>query len=237
MIYFCLVTLGGDDLVRLAIRSIQRYVKEPYQIHEFPLADPVTPASHGQAINVWRTRYQQEVKETDYVVIMDPDVAILSPWWQREATRAFDDPTVGIWGAGASEDFRLRVHASMMVIRGSAWKTLDRSFTPCTDPRERDWRDTGGLYCMFAKAAGWKVVPVERGLDWHGVSAWYAQPRNTLWGVPLAEGGCRAMWAHLGGGTWSDPTRMTRWQRIRRRTVIRQRRQFISIVQSHMQCS
>ena len=222
MIHFCIVTLGGRDLVRLCQASLKKY--SGFETRwSFPSLSQWTPfdtTDHGLMLDHWRTEMKGLIRDIDLVVIMDPDCVLLVFRWRHEIDRVFKDSTIGIWGAGSTEDFGPRVHASMMVIRGELWNTLDRSFTPCTDPREQTWRDTGGLYCMFAKAAGWQLKPIERGPDWHGVSAWWS--------------GSTPLWAHLGGGTWSDPTRMTWWQRIRRRKAIQQRRRFIAAVEEHL---
>lgn len=218
MIHFLLVTLGGEDLLALALASIDRYAGDcEVDIVRLP-ADTTDPFAHGHAIDFWRERQKFGVKDTDAVCIMDPDVVILSEWWRREVDRVlFDenDGSVGIWGAGSAEDYGPRIHASMMVIRGRLFNDLIRSFAPCLDPREREWRDTGGLYCMWAKDAGWRLNPVERGQDWHGFAAW-------------------GTWTHLGGGSHSDPTRMTTWQRLRQWKAIARRRTFIKAVTEHL---
>lgn len=238
MIHFLICTVGGADLVEIALRSIDRYAGE-CQVDIMKLDEAtLTPRSHGAAIDFWRERQKVGVKDTDAVCIMDPDVALLSEWWRREVDRALfeENPgNVGIWGAGAVEDYGPRVHASMMVIRGRLFNDLIRSFTPCLDPRERMWRDTGGLYCMWAKDAGWAVMPVERADDWHGFSAWYSRPEENR---HVVKGSLTSahypMWTHLGGGTHSDPTRLTLWQRIRRWKTIRRRKAFIKAVMEHL---
>lgn len=240
IIHFLIVQLGGQDLVDLALASIAKYAPTS-TVNVVPLPLTITdPAAHGRAIDQWRETYQGPVLDSDVVVLMDPDVVILSEQWRVKLDHAFaDDMHIGIWGAGAAEDFGPRVHASMMAIRGKVWNTIKRSFTPCRDPREREWRDTGGLYCLWATDAGWPVEPLERGPDWHGASAWWGMKWHTAptiagmynWREPVP------LWSHLGGSSHSDPTRMTWWQRVKRVRQIRRRREWITAVKEHLSCS
>ena len=230
MMHFVIVTLGSADLVALALSSIRRYAPN-CMVDLVPLpADTHDARAHGAAIDLWRSTFEGQVLDDDVLVIMDPDVVLLSTQWQREIAQAFEDRHVGIWGAGAQEDFGPRVHAHMMCIRGRVWNTLAATFTPCRDARERTWRDTGGLYCLAAIDAGWRVVPLERGPDWHGVSAWWAMRKGELSGTRIPT----PLWAHLGSSTHSDIARLTPWQRIKRRKRIRQRRTFIKAAQAHV---
>lgn len=228
--HFIICTLGSADLVQLCLHSIRRFGGNcMVDIVDLP-ADTTDPAAHGYALNQWRQTYDGQVADDDVVVIMDPDCALLSAQWRIEMERAFSAPHVAIWGAGAQEDFGPRVHASMMCIRGSFWNRrwmLNYGFVPCPDAREYKWRDTGGLVCMWAKAIGLTVQPLERGPDWHGASAWWGMkpvPSEAFMPAPL--------WSHLGGGTHSDVTRLTWWQRQRRRRAIKQRRRWIKAVQT-----
>ena len=224
MIHFLLCTLGSPDLVELVLRSIDRYAGECV-VDLVKLPDETTsPLAHGQAIDFWRDRQKIGVRDNDIVIILDPDSVLLSDYFRVELDAAFSDPAIGIWGAGSAQDWGPRIHASMMAIRGCVFTTLQKSFAPCPDPREQAWRDTGGLYCMWAQAAGWALQPVERGPDWGGASAWW-------------DGALVPLWAHLGGGTHSDVTRMTWKQRYLvpwRRREIRKRRIFIDAAQGHL---
>ena len=221
MIHFCIITLGCADLVELALASIKKYAGDCVgDVGTLP-ADTTDPAMHGRAIDLWRARHGP-VADNDIVVIMDPDVVILSDEWRREMIATFSNPRIGIWGAGSAEDFGSRVHASMMAIRGKLWNKLPVTFAPGNDP---EWRDTGGNYCKWATWGDWILKPIERGADWHGFSAW----KSYRWPpVPL--------WAHLGGGSHSDPTRLTWLQRVRRRQAIRERERFKRVVREHL-CS
>lgn len=236
MIHFCIVTLGSDDLLELSVASIQKYVSTPHTVESIHLPlNTDDPREHGRAIDEWRQHTRGLVWERDTVVIMDPDVAILSLWWERQLEIDLyekNPDNVGIWGAGSTEDFGPRVHASMMAIRGKLWNGPPGSFNPCTDPRERTWRDTGGLYCMWAKAAGWELRPVERGSDWHGFSAWYwSASIDTM----MVKGTmCHPLWTHLGGGSHSDPARMTWLQRIKRYRAVRERERWKRLVHEHL---
>ena len=232
MIHFLIVQLGSDDLMVTALASIDRFAGHcNVDVVKLPL-DTRDPRAHGQAIDDWRRFQQVSVMDRDVVCIMDPDVVLLSAQWRVAADEAFDNPHVGIWGAGAQEDFGPRVHASLLCVRGSIFNTLERSFTPCLDLREQTWRDTGGLYCMWVKHAGHEVRPLERGPDWHGAAAWWgrvAVPRQRLpvWQpVPL--------WAHLGGGSHSDPTRMTPWQRLRNWRLLQKRQRFLAAARAYL---
>jgi len=230
MIHFCIVTLGSDDLVALALRSIEKYVSTPHSVTTIHLPlDTDDPAAHGRAIDEWRRQTKGLVWANDIVVVMDPDVAILSGWWEKELLNAFSDLQVGIWGAGSKEDFGPRVHASMMAIRGRLWNTSKKSFIPTDSTHHpREWRDTGGLYCQNAVDNQWALKPVERRPDdWEGYSCW-AMP-NT--------GGSVLLWTHLGGGSHSDVTRMTWYQRIRRYQAIRERERWKRLVSEHLGCS
>ena len=83
------------------------------------------------------------------------------------------------------------------------------------DPR---WQDTGGNYCRLVQGAGWALMPVERGPDWHGFSSW-------------------GTWTHLGGGSHSDVARMTWTQRHLipwHRRAIKEREQFKRLVGAHL---
>lgn len=224
MIHFLLCTLGSPDLLELALRSIDRYAGE-CEVDVVKLDEAtLTPRSHGAAIDFWRERQKIGVRDNGIVILMDPDSVLLSEYFRAELDTAFSNPTIGIWGAGSAQDWGPRVHASMMAIRGVVFNDLIRSFTPCLDPRERTWRDTGGLYCMWAKDAGWTLQPVERGPDWGGASAWW-------------DGALIPLWAHLGGGTHSDVARMTWKQRYLvpwRRREIRKRRIFIDAAREHL---
>ena len=241
MIHVLIVALGSRDLIDLARRSLHRYAHDvTTHVEELP-ATTNDPRAHGAAIDRWRDAmrdpdimsWRGPIRDTDTVVIMDPDVAILSEWWLREMIRVLYDENpgdVGIWGAGSAEDFGPRVHASMMAIRGTLWNTSQATFLPIgTGP----WRDTGGFYCEQAMKLGWKVVPVERGSDWNRFSAWWKI--GSKYG-DLANGieERGPMWTHLGGGSHSDPTRMTWWQRIKRRRAVRERERFKAAVREHL---
>ena len=146
MIHFCIITLGCADLVELALASIKKYAGDCVgDVGTLP-ADTTDPAMHGRAIDLWRARHGP-VADNDIVVIMDPDVVILYETWRMELDRAFANPQVGIWGAGSTEDFGPRVHASMMAIRGEVWNTLDRSFVPTDNPYP--YQHTGRLFLIL----------------------------------------------------------------------------------------
>ena len=228
MIHFLLVTLGSKDLVELALRSIDRYV-DPCTVDLVALPDTTTdPMAHGNAIDFWRIRQKIGVKDSDIVVVMDPDCVILSNWFQLELEYAFAIPNTAIWGAGNRQAWGPRVHASMMAIRGSVFN--DYQYTFCA-VGSGDWRDTGGRYCQLVQGAGWKLIPVEQDKDWNGVSGWVcAGLKNNGW---LGYW----MWAHLGGGSHSDVTRMTWKQRHLvpwRRREIRKRERFKKAVREHL---
>ena len=213
MIHFLIVTLGCRDLLELAVASIDKYAGEcMLDIVDLP-ADTTDPVAHGRAIDFWRQRQKIGIRDTDLVCVMDPDVILLNSGWRAAVDTVFMDHTVGIWGAGMTEDFGPRVHASLMVIRGLVFNTYEYSFVPVNgDPR---WRDTGGNYCRLVAGSGWRVVPKQRGLDWHGVSAW-------------------GLWAHLGGGSHSDWARLTWRQRLCRWPAIRQRWAFMRAARTHL---
>lgn len=220
-LHFLIVQLGSEDLMEVALASIDRFAGE-CNVDIVKLPDNTSsPRAHGEAIDHWRRHQQVSVMDSDVVVLMDPDVVLLSDYWRKELDLAFKNPLIGIWGAGSREDFGPRVHASMFAVRGSIFNTLERSFTPCLDLRERIWRDTGGLYCMWVKYAGWDLKPVERdhASDWcDEFSQWRAFD-----GTPPEP----PMWSHLGGGSHSDPKRLTWWQRQRRHRQIAQRRRWL----------
>ncbi len=225
MIHFLIVQLGSDDLMVTALASIDRFAGEcNVDVVKLPIAT-TDPRAHGQAIDDWRKFQKFGIADTDIVVLMDPDVVLLSAQWRKELDAAFTDPHLGVWGAGAKEDFGPRVHASMFAVRGSIFNTLERSFTPCLDLRERTWRDTAGLYCMWVHDAGYKVQPVERGPDWHGVSAWWGRVQVPNQALPVWQP--VPLWAHLGGGSHSDPARMTTWQQVRNWRSVQRRTRFI----------
>ncbi len=234
MIHFLLVTLDGKDLLELAIASIDNYAGDcELDIVDLP-AETIDPWAHGRAIDFWRRRQKIGIRDTDLVAIMDPDCAILSDWWRREVDEAFSDPTIGIWGAGSTEDFGPRVHASMMVVRGELFNNYEYSFMPqSTDAR---WRDTGGNYCRLASQV-YTIMPIERGhhYDWHGASAWYPYHMRNHMRFHWDHETLCPMWVHLGGGSFSDPARMTRWQRITQWQAIRRRERFKRAVRSHLQ--
>ena len=240
MIHVLIVALGSHDLVDLARQSFHHYTQAhsvTSHVEELPLNTNDSRA-HGAAIDRWRDTLREPqilgwrgpVWDSDIVVIMDPDVAILSEWWLREMERVLLDENpgdVGIWGAGSAEDFGPRVHASMMAIRGRLWNFSQATFLPIgTGP----WRDTGGFYCEQAVKLGWKVVPVERGADWGDFSCWRMQRRHDV----AKPGLDSPIWTHLGGGSHSDPTRMTWWQRIKRRRAVRERERFKAAVREHL---
>src|SRR3990167_6619637 len=133
MLHFCIITLGCEDLVELALASIKKYAGDCVgDVGTLP-ADTTDPAMHGRAIDLWRARHGP-VADDDLVVVMDPDVVILSVWWRIEMERAFRPDQIGIWGAGSAEDFGPRVHVSMMAIRGKLWNALlPVSFVPGND--------------------------------------------------------------------------------------------------------
>ena len=54
--------------------------------------------------------------------------------------------------------------------------------------------------------------------DTAGSAAWWAMERQRLWSAP------RLLWSHLGGGSHSDPLRMTPWQRVKRWRRVQGRR-------------
>ena len=235
--HFVICTLGSQDLVELAVASIHKFAGDAtldlIQLPESALGDR---NAHGHALDQWQRNEEREpIPDEDVVVVMDPDVAILSDKWRTEMERTFKLlPKVGIWGAGCTEDFGLRIHPSMMVIRGVVFNTLTSSFKPFHRPTDTQWLDTGGWYCKCAVNRGWKLWREERALghDWHGAAAWYDVTATYLrhkWDheetTPLP------MWVHLGGGTWSDPTRLTWWQRQRRRSALAKRRKFIEAVE------
>ena len=227
LIHFLLVTLGSADLVELALRSIDKYV-DPCTVDLVALPDTTTdPMAHGNAIDFWRIRQKVGVKDSDIVVVMDPDCVILSEWFQREMEQAFTDPKVAIWGAGNQRAWGPRVHASMLAIRGQVFN--DYQYTFCA-VGSGDWRDTGGRYCQLVSGAEWKLKPVEQHLDWNGISCWrHYDPLALVTDYPL--------WAHLGGGSHSDIHRMTWKQRYLvpwRRREIRKRERFKKAVLEHL---
>lgn len=225
-IHMLICALGGDDLLPVCLASVVTYTRITPDIRYIPV-NTTDPCEHGRTIDTWRQESLAYVKDEDVVAIVDPDVVLLSHQWQHEVKRAFANPAVGVWGAGSQEDFGPRVHASMLCVRGALWRDPGTgplsSFVPCLDPRERVWRDTGGMFCLGAVMAWWAVQPVERGPDWHGASAYWHE------GIP--------MWSHLGGGTHSDPARLTWWQRLRRRQAIQQRYRWRTAAWQHLQCS
>src|SRR3990167_2429162 len=118
MIHFLIVQLGSQDLMTVALASIERFAG-PCNVDIVKLSEGTTdPRAHGQAIDDWRLYQQITVMDKDVVVVMDPDVILLSEWWRVELDRAFADPHVGIWGAGNQRAWGPRVHAHMMAIRG-----------------------------------------------------------------------------------------------------------------------
>ena len=228
MIHFLLVTLGGRDLVELAVASIDKYAGEcEVDLVDLP-KDTTDPWAHGRAIDFWRQRQKVGIHDSDLVAIMDPDCVLLSEWWRREVDRVFSDPTVGIWGAGSFKDWGPRVHASMMVIRGKLFNNYEYSFMP--QSLDARWRDTGGNYCRLAQGAGWQIRQVPRGDDWQGFSCWRHMDNLALvTDFPL--------WTHLGGGSHSDVTRMTWKQRYLvpwRRRAIWERERFKRVVKEHL---
>jgi hypothetical protein len=228
VIHFLLVQLGSPDLLTLALASIERFAGD-CNVDIVKLPDNTNdPRAHGQAVDDWKKFQKFGVVDKDVVVLMDTDVVLLSEQWRVELDAAFADPHVGVWGAGAQEDFGPRVHASMMAIRGSIFNSLERSFTPCVDLREQTWRDTGGLYCMWVHDAGYEVRPVERGVDWAGAAAWWGMHEypalDAIWGAQVRQP--VPLWSHLGGGTHSDPARLTWWERCKRHRALRQRRRW-----------
>lgn len=229
MIHVCMVTLGGRDLVELAIASLNKYAGDDVSLDIVDLPkDTTDPWAHGRAIDFWRQRQKVGIRDSDLVAIMDPDCVLLEATWRREVDRVMSDENdgnVGIWGAGASEDWGPRVHASMMVIRGKLFNNYEYSFMP--QSLDSRWRDTGGNYCRLAAGAGWRVVPAERGVDWNGFSCWrHSLPLTLVTDYPL--------WTHLGGGSHSDPTRMTPWQRIKRWRAVQRRERFKALVKEHL---
>lgn len=220
--HFVICALGSADLLRLAVASIHKFAGES-TLDIVTLSDKAVgdAHAHGRALDQWRDSHEREqVSNDDVVVIMDPDAVILSLQWRKEMEATFTlMPKVGIWGAGCREDFGLRVHPSMMAIRGTLFNTSSASFKPYSRKGDRDWRDTAGWYCKVARDKGWRLWREERALghDWHGAAAW------CHWRAPNVP-----MWVHLGGGTWSDPARLTWWQRQRRRQAIKTRRRFIA---------
>ena len=216
MVHFLIVQLGSQDLMEVALASIDRYAGD-CNVDVVKLPDATTdPGAHGRAIDHWRRFQQVAVLDRDIVVIMDPDVILLSEQWRVSLDLAFADRTVGVWGAGNTQRWGPRVHAHMMAIRGGTFNTLERSFTPCLDLREQTWRDTGGLYCMWVASTGQEVRPVEQGPNWSSAAAWWDGD------IPL--------WAHLGGGSHSDVSRLTWQQRLSpwRYKEIKKRRQFLA---------
>src|SRR3990167_90660 len=230
MIHFCIITLGCADLVELTLASIKKYAGDCVgDVGTLP-TDTTDPAMHGRAIDLWRARHGP-VADDDIVVIMDPDVAILYETWRTELDRAFVNPQVGIWGAGSREDFGPRVHASMMAIRGKLWNySLDIPAYTFVPKGDGAWRDTGGRFCCEATCDWWLLKPVERDVDWHGFSAWcsWEAPKNPTYRWQFWPE--RAMWTHLGGGSHSDPTRLTCLQRIHRWRAICERERFKRLV-------
>jgi hypothetical protein len=234
--HFVVCTLGSADLVAVCVASIEKFGGDA-QLHLIQLPDSayLNPLAHGRALDQWRNAIEDRaipISDHDVVVIMDPDCAILSPQWRPVMEKAFaNDPHLGVWGAGSREDFGPRVHPSMMVIRASLFVRLTSSFQP---RGEGDWRDTGGWYCKCVVAGGWRVTPVERahGWDWHGASAWYDPwvklSLRTLWDHGIAP---MPLWSHLGGGTHTDVSRLTWWQRQARRPAIRRRRRWVAEVE------
>ena len=233
--HFVICSLGSTDLLELAIASVHKFAGDATLDHiTIPDSELGNPNAHGRALTQWAYDPQREpIPDDDVVVIMDPDVAILSPKWRAQMERAFNlDPNLGIWGAGCMEDFGLRIHPSMMVIRGKTFNTMSATFRPFSRPGDTEWLDTGGWYCKCARDKGWNLQRVERALhyDWQGFSAWYWEHAIYLQHAWDHEREVMPMWVHLGGGTWSDPTRLNLWQRLRRRQAIAKRRKFVEAV-------
>ncbi len=222
--HFVICYLGGMDLLQLAVASIHKFAGDAtvdlVKIPEVKLGDP---QAHGLALDQWSRESMVEtyIDDRDVVVVMDPDAAILSHKFRMRLEDVFDDPNVGIWGAGCREDFGLRVHPMMMAIRGKLFNLQaekETTFRPFVPDGQQEWRDTGGWYCKCAVTRGWELVREERrlGQDWHGAAAFGEGP----------------LFVHLGGGTWSDPARMSWLQRVKNRRAIQRRRSFIAAVES-----
>lgn len=233
--HFVICTLGSADLLEVAIASVHKFAGDAtLDLIELPERALGDRDAHGRALDQWQREPGREaIPDHDVVVIMDPDVAILSAHWRVEMERTLRVmPNVGIWGAGCREDFGLRVHPSMMVIRGTVFNTLTSTFRPFARPGDTEFLDTAGWYCKCARDKGWKLWREERalGYDWHGAAAWYPYTATFLRHAWEHEQTPTPMWAHLGGGTWSDPARLTWWQRQRRRRAVAKRREFIAAV-------
>ena len=214
--HFVVCALGGQDLLEACIASIDTFGGEATTLDVIKLPDDTTdPAVHGRAFDQWRAAHRV-MPPGDVIVLMDPDCALLSHGWRRELERAMALPEVGLWGAGSTKDYGPRVHASLCAIRGDLWNTSAATFLPIG---AGPWRDTAGHYCQQAAQLSWRVLPYERGVDWVGGSAaWWAMERQRLWSAP------RLLWSHLGGGSHSDPLRMTPWQRVKRWRRVQGRR-------------
>lgn len=238
--HFVICTLGSPDLLELAIASVHKYAGETtLDLLRLPESAYGNPAAHGNALDTWRNEMveQRAFPDEDAVVIMDPDTVILTSDWRTEMETTFRHMSkVGIWGAGCREDFGLRIHPSMMAIRGTVFNNLTATFRPFARPGDREWLDTGGWYCKCARDHGWKLWREERalGYDWHGASAWYAHSTQYLRHQYAHHTYITPMWVHLGGGTHSDPARLNWVQKLRRRRAIATRRRFVAAVKEHL---
>jgi hypothetical protein len=225
---FVICALGSADLVALAVASIEKFAGDAtvdlIQLRESALGDP---NAHGRALDQWRLNTEREpIPDEDVVVIMDPDAAITSPLWRKQLEYAMWFPQVGIWGAGCKEDFGARIHPLMMAIRGKCFNEIDATFRPFHREGTFEWRDTAGWYCKCALTKGWTLRAVER-------FGTYQKASGNWWRVPDVQAwvfGFDTLFVHLGGGTWSDPTRLTWWQRQRRRRALRLRRRYVAEV-------
>ena len=215
-----MVADGSADLVHVALQSLRRWT--PSALRCVVVANgsetdavsrtarswgarvilnpgsPIGATAHAAGIHAGRSAGVGQ--ESDLVVLLDNDTAVLSAEWWRAMQAALHDPAVGLWSCG----FRGWPHPVCLAMRAPLFR-LARSFYPLGA------FDTAAAAVYEIIRAGWQVRTEEHGARWIG--------NTSAWGRPVH-------FVHLGGGTHSQWGRLTWRQRARRLPALIRRARF-----------
>lgn len=183
-----LITAYSPDLLTILLRSMRLWVPsiqplvlatrdEAYYTalqlgvlaRSVPVPRTINAGHHAFALD-WARRTPVE---TDYVLVLDEDVAIRDAAFLTTLYEAFRYPVIGAWGAQGIRD---AIHASCFATRRELWAKI----TTCQGALPL--HDTLGLAQQEIQSWGYGLEVVPRKVAPEG------------WEV------YRGLWAHLGGG-------------------------------------
>src|SRR2546422_1071050 len=161
-------------LVNQFDRALRRWLAqtgEVYFVNDHARGDG---SDHAGAIETVRASGCVESYGADLIVLVDNDCVILSPQWYQECVKAFDDPSVAVWGAQHIKNV-YAVHASMLAMRAVDFRhaTTFHSMLATWQPGQ-PWWDTGGKACDELLTMGFRLETIPRQLAGGGWATYWS---------------------------------------------------------------